>query len=143
MTQSGGLTSDDIEVKRQYYQSNPPSCLSELNVKSADLSMVHFDGHGEALNSFWVLRCRCGSADFRATMYSGINDSWSKTEPVLASPVSFACISCDSTAVIFDSKKHGYDPVATGNSYSLFGPEWDGAERVTHVCPKCQNAALR
>ena len=143
MTRSSGLTSDDIETQRQYYQSNPPSCLSELNVKPADLSKVHFDGHGEALNSFWVLRCRCGSADFQATMYSGINDSWSKTEPVLVNPVSFACVSCNNGAVIFDSKKHGYDIVATGDSYSLFGPDWSGAERVTYSCPNCQNTALR
>jgi hypothetical protein len=76
-------------------------------------------------------------------MYSGINDSWSKTERVLASPVTLACVSCNSSSVIFDSKKHGYDPVATGDSYSLFGPEWDGAERVTYACPNCQNRALR
>jgi hypothetical protein len=143
VTQSAGLQSDDMESQLLYFRSNPPSCLGGLAATAIDSVPLTFDGHGSPLNTYWHLACRCGASEFRAEMYSGINPGWSETEPVLVGPITLSCASCHVSTVIFDPKTDGYDPVATGQSYSIVGSEWSGAKKVTFACPKCSNEKLR
>lgn len=137
VSDSPGLSSDDFDSQRRYYQTHPPACLFAFDVKPIE------GKGGETLESGWMMRCKCGLSDFRGRMYSTINPSWSKTEPVLVSPITLTCTSCSDEGVVFDSNKDGYDPATSGIGHSIYGPKQDGANQITFACRKCGNQSLK
>lgn len=136
-----GLSGGDLEAQRQHFQSIAPSCLEEFYTKPAKLESHEFDGHGEELNSYWEIICRCGSEHFSLEAYSVIIQDSLIKEPVLASPIRVICDDCDSAKTIFDSNLHGYNPVACGGSCSIYGPDISGSTKFVHSCRLCNGTS--
>ena len=131
----------DTAAQRDFFQSHPPSCLSQFRAKPAVIENHQLDGHGEEINSYWSIACNCGSQKFEARLYKVDNQENPKSKPVLVSPIELKCLSCGHTAEIFDSELHGYNPLACGFSSSIHGLQCDGAQPILHACNQCDGTA--
>lgn len=105
----------------EYFQSHPPRCIRDFEVQNADLSGHVFDGHGEKLNSYFNLFCKCGSDHFQITLLSN----------PLMDPISLTCVACSRQRALLDTKIHGYDGELGSNDASNKG------ERIMFACPTC------
>lgn len=112
----------------------PPSCLADFVTQSAtpDITGRRFDGHNSPHNSFFALACPCGGTAFTATAYR---------HPVQSgydyyhSPVVVTCLACDRSAIVVDTRRHGYDPVINDMGYN--GMDDPEATRQQYPCDEC------
>jgi hypothetical protein len=134
-TSTSGLSAQEIETQRAFYQSNPPRCLAGFEARPAELSAYRFDGHGEVLNSYWAVACPCGGDKFSIHGYSYISGAKDCDEyTVFLSPIQLECAACGRAALLFDGSIHGYDPEIDAACAPLYDPADNGAVKALYRC---------
>ena len=105
-----------LDEQPRYYAAHPPHALDGLNCTAIDLPGFRFDGHGEPINMVFELACSCGGILF--TVLAHVQNG------ELIPPIELECSGCDSTYVVFDPRRQGYDG-ALG-----FGEQYEVDDRV-------------
>ena len=93
-----------LDEQRDFYRDHPPSALDGMTCTAIDSPPWQFDGHGEPVNAFFELACRCGSRLFAV---AGRSDG-----EEIRGPIRVECHGCGAEQVIFDPQVHGYDAAA-------------------------------
>ena len=118
---------------REYFENNPPRCLDGFDVMPVELVGAVFDGHGEALNPVFQVRCKCGYDKGILSGYFWVNPDYANDKELFISPITITCGECKRTQELIDTDKHGYD-VELG-SFSCTGRGL--GRHGSYACPKC------
>jgi hypothetical protein len=88
-----------------------PRCIAAFDVSPSKNSNSNRGGHGEPLNSAFVLACpKCGGQEHAVNGYRATSE-WDSSE-VFISPLTLVCSACGFAAAFFDTATDGYDPEA-------------------------------
>ena len=119
-------------------QSHPPRCLNGFDVLPVEMVGAAFDGHPEALNPTFKIRCKCGHDKGKLTGYFWVNADYDKNKELFISPIEFTCKLCGNAAEIIDTDKHGYDAEGGFGSCCVRGEGRKGE----YKCLKCSSVNM-
>jgi hypothetical protein len=91
-----------------YYWGHPPRCVAGFTARPAVLPRVVFDGHGEDLNTVFLLACTCGHEHHYVLGHYWRNPEFNNVL-VFLSPLALRCASCGKVTELIDTDRHGYD----------------------------------
>ena len=101
-----------------YFGGHAPRCLDPFRTIGTERPAIRLDGHGEPLNSFFLLGCsHCGGSAFSARGRVFLDDSSNPPKELFDNPVSLICSGCGRSDQLFDSMNDGYDPEACDFHY--------------------------
>ena len=123
---------DTVAENGAYVRTHPPKCLASFQAIAVELPEEGFDGHGEPVNSFFEIRCRCGRKPHRVLGYPRVHPD--SHQSVFVGPLALQCGTCQTTSDLFDPKRHGYDAEHGSRPATLCGE----GERSPFSCPHCQ-----
>jgi hypothetical protein len=133
------LTAEAIDAQLEYVRSNPPRCLEPFDHSAVDDFEAPWDGHNQAVNPVFRLKCKCGSPTHEVHAFSWKNPDYPGTDNVTLSPVDLTCTACSKQSLLFDGERHGYSA-----ELGLGASETTGeGERTKVECPRCGSAAMR
>jgi hypothetical protein len=123
----------ELAEMEEYFATHPPRCLHEFDVAPVELVGAVFDGHGEALNPVFQVRCKCGCDKGIIKGYFWVNPDNANEQVLLISPISVTCGKCGTTQELIDTGKHGYDVELGSFSCTVRGEGTHGS----YQCVKC------
>ena len=92
-----------------------------------------FDGHGEALNPVFQVRCKCGHDKGIIKGYFWVNPDNADNRVLFMSTISVTCAECGTTRELIDTDKHGHDVEIGGFSCTGRSQGTEGS----YQCAKC------
>ncbi|NVJ49790.1 MAG: hypothetical protein HWE11_05350 [Gammaproteobacteria bacterium] len=117
----------------EFFKNNPPRCLDNFKATSVDAKNIVFDGHGQEVNPFFEIKCKCGSENLSVLGYW-----WENPDNKLnffIGPISLKCVECSEENDLFDIKYHGYDAELGHGYYSARG---EGVKKLFE-CEACNS----
>jgi hypothetical protein len=124
----------ELAEMEEYFASHPPRCLHGFDVVPVELVGAVFDGHGQALNPVFQVRCRCGYDKGIIKGYFWVNPDNADERLLFISPISVTCGRCGTTEELIDTDKHGYDVELGHGSYTVGGEGRHGS----YQCAECR-----
>jgi hypothetical protein len=131
----------------EYFQNNPPRCISGFIAKSVELPDAKFDGHTsmsqikaskptpieapEHINPVFALLCKCKNNRFYVHCYRWVNPD--NDSLVTLSPLVLECDVCRRKTDLLDTNVHGYDSELGCGSCTMRGQ----GNQVVFECPTC------
>ena len=120
----------DPDDPMPYLRARPPECLAGFVATPIDRAMDNLDGHGSRWNTFFEIRCACGSSDHLVLGYYVIN--WRNKE-VFVGPLALECGSCNKVTELLDTAINGYNGKLCGGGTTLRG----SGPRAKFKCGTC------
>jgi len=107
------------ENQTTYYQEHPPKCIAPFLAEPAQLDNTELGGHGfsgiypDGLvanpNTFFAIKCQCGSGVHRIVAESKREEIRRYENLVIAERYFLECVSCHLRHLLFDRFLQGYD----------------------------------
>ena len=117
---SNGFAPELAEQIDYFARQTPSHLAGYLKPDCPDLGLGP-GGHGEDIAIGFRLTCRCDEQSFKVTAHSWVNPDFG--QEVMLSPITAVCSNCQNSIVVFDSRIHGYNPVACNYSATTVSGE--------------------